>query len=189
MFHNGDDISAYLDGELPADAARELERKLETDITAREELERLRGLKTTMHDAETPDFESSQRRVWMSLESRLGLGVRLPVWRRRVSVPLPAVAAAAVAVFALAGLLLWFAGPALTGAGDIETAGAPATDAEVRIAVGGADGEELLGWLEEQGLTGDVSVQLPETARFEIMGEPQLMRAAEHRSKRGSPDS
>jgi anti-sigma factor RsiW len=189
MFHNGEDISAYLDGELPADAARELERKLETDRSAREDLERLRGLKTALHDAEEPDFEASRERVWMSLESRLGLKARLPLWRRRLSVPYPAVAAAAVAVFALAGLLVWFAAPATTVSGGPDSVTATPTDAEVRIAVGGVDGEELLHWLEERGLAGDVSVQLPDTARFQIMGEPQLMRATEHRGKRESPDS
>ncbi len=184
MYHNGEDISAYLDGELPADAARELERTLEADITAREELERLRGLRRTLHNAGEPDFRAGHERVWMSLESRLGL--KTPLWRRRVSLPYPAVAAAAVAVFALAGLLVWFVGPSSTGLGDFERAAATAADAQ--IAVGGIDGEELLGWLREQDLAGDVSMELPENARFRIMGEPQLMKAAEFRERGESPD-
>lgn len=184
MYHNGEDISAYLDGELPADAARGLERKLEADITAREELERLRGLRSTLHDAEEPDFRAGHDRVWMSLESRLGL--KPPLWRRRVSLPYPAVAAAAVAVFALAGLLFWFAGPSTTGLGDFESTAATAADA--LIAVGGIEGEELLGRLREQDLAGDVSMELPANARFRIMGEPQLMKATEFRGRSESPD-
>ena len=184
MYRNGEDISAYLDGELPADAARELERKLEADITAREELDRLRGLRRTLHDGGEPDFRAGQDRVWMNLESRLGL--KTPLWRRRVSLPYPAVAAAAVAVFALAGLLAWFVGPSSTGLGGFESASATAADA--RIAVGGFDGEELLGLLREQDLAGDVSMELPANARFRIMGEPQLMKAAEFRERGASPD-
>ena len=183
MYHNGEDISAYLDGELPADAARELERKLEADITAREELERLRGLRSTLHDAEEPDFQAGHERVWMSLENRLGL--KQPLWRRRVSLPYPAVAAAAVAVFALAGLLVWFVGPASSGIGEFERAAA--TAAEAQVAVGGLDGEDLLGWLQQHDQAGEVSMELPDNARFQIMGEPQLMRVTEFRARSESP--
>ncbi|MFP4067675.1 MAG: anti-sigma factor family protein, partial [Spirochaetaceae bacterium] len=137
MYHNGEDISAYLDGELPADAAREVERRLEADITTREELEHLRRLRRTLHDAEEPDFHAGHERVWMSLEDRLGL--KPPLWRRRVSLPYPAVAAAAVAVFALAGLLIWMPGPSGAGVGEFDQAAATAADAQ--IAVGGIDGE------------------------------------------------
>ncbi|NBB89665.1 MAG: hypothetical protein GVY23_00495 [Spirochaetes bacterium] len=184
MYHNGEDISAYLDGELPDHSARELERKLEADNASSEELGRLRRLRTTLHDAEEPDFRASHNRVWMSLENRLGL--KQPLWRRRVSIPYPAVAAAAVAVFALAGLLVWFVGPSSAGFDTFE--GAATTAAEVQIAVGGMDGEELLGWLREQDLAGDVSMELPESARFRIMGEPQLMKAADLRGRGKSPD-
>ena len=184
MYHNGEDISAYLDGELPADTARELERRLETDAAAREELERFRGLRTTLQDPETPDFDASHERVWTAIESRLGL--KPPLWRRRVSLPFPAVAAAAVAVFALAGLLLWFADAPVGSAGSL--AGEAVREAEARLSVRNMDGEELLGWLQDSDLAGEVSMELPEGARFEIMGEPQLMKATDFHARGESPD-
>jgi anti-sigma factor RsiW len=179
MYHNGEDISAYLDGELSSDAAQELEEELETDSGARAELERLRGLKRALQDAEEPDFETSRQRVWMMLESHLRL--KPPLWKRRISVPYPAVAAAAVAVFALVGLLAWFVGP--ESAQDPSVTASVVEDADVQIAVGGIKGDELLRWLDEHDMMGEVSVKLPDTPQFRIMGEPQLMRAAELRSK------
>jgi len=184
MYHNGEDISAYLDGELPEDAARDVERRLETDIAAREELERLRGLRETLQEVQDdPDVEESRDRVWARLEERLGF--HQPLWRRRISIPVPAVAAAAVAVLALAGLLVWGLGPTL--AGDLGLTANP-TEAEARVAVSGMEGEELLGWLQDSELATEVSVQLPETARFRINGEPRLMRASELRGRSESQD-
>ncbi len=184
MYHNGEDISAYLDGELASEAAAELERELETDPYARAELDRLRTVdqllgSESLSGEEGPDFESSRERTWMALEHRLGL--RQPLWKRRVTLPYPAVAAAAVAVFVLVGLLLWFGGPQLGNAPSV--AGTSVRDVDVHIAAGGTEGEKLLRWLNEQEVVGAASVELPDVAQFRIMGEPRLIKAAEFRSR------
>ena len=173
MYHNGEDISAYLDGELSAEQARELEQELATDPEARAELHRLRGVRNALTSVEHPDFEPGQRRVWMMLENRLQL--RPPLWRRRISVPYPAAAAAALAVLVLAGLLAWFA----AGVDTAEVTAVESADAEVQVAIGGVDGEELLRWLNDDETIDEVSVKLPETPQFRIMGKPQLLKAAE----------
>ena len=182
MYHNGEDISAYLDGELSSQAAVELERELENDPNARAELDRLRNVDRLLGSAAwaegEADFESSRKRTWMSLENQLGL--RVPLWKRRITLPYPAVAAAAVAVFALIGLLALLIGPQLDGTASIT--GTTAEDVDVRIAAGGAEGEQLLQWLDEQNAVGSVSVELPDSAQFRIMGEPQLLKASEFRS-------
>jgi anti-sigma factor RsiW len=185
MYRNGEDFSAYLDGELSSDVAYELERELEADPQARAELDMLRGVGRALHEVPEPDFETSRERVWMHLEGHLGL--KPPLWRRRISVPYPAVAAAAVAVFALVGVLLWLAGPDLAGSGPIRATGAQ--DADARIAVGGADGDDLFEWLNSQEAAGEVSLKLPEDApQFRIMGKPQLLKAREHRPQGSAPD-
>ncbi|MFP4205446.1 MAG: anti-sigma factor family protein [Spirochaetaceae bacterium] len=200
MYHNGEDISAYLDGELPEQAAHRLEGELEENSEARDEFARLRRLKQILQAGEEPDFESGRQRVWVNLEKRLE--TRPPLWRRRVSVPLPLAAAAALIMVVFAGFLVRYVGPQWGGSSAAATADGSAVEqgsreavapdgvsddpaADTQIAAAGMEAEELLNWLNEKSAGAQVSVKLPDTARFRIMGEPQLVRATEWQ-QRGS---
>ena len=85
-------LSEYVDGELPADDRLELERHLETCAECRvavTDLRRVRDLAGTLVDAEPP------RDLWAGIEARIGGPARVLPLRRRWTLTLPQLAAAA----------------------------------------------------------------------------------------------
>ena len=42
----------------------------------------------------------------------------------------------------------------------------------VQVQVNGNESDMLMRWLEEQNQVGNVTIQLPETAEFQLRGEP-----------------
>jgi anti-sigma factor RsiW len=126
--HPDDALSAYLDGELDAAARAEVERHLAACAACRDVVDDLRQLRAEARawaglDA-VPD-----RDLWAGIAARLGApagagGARiLPWYRRRWSVGIIELAAAASLVAALTAGLLWRPAPP---AGDTAAAPAPA---------------------------------------------------------------
>ncbi|WP_146049314.1 hypothetical protein [Alkalispirochaeta sphaeroplastigenens] len=102
-----------------------------------------------------------------------------PWWRQSFSVPLP-LASAAVAVFLLAGVLAagWVQRPSVSGDTSRGLAGLSLQDRNIHVQVHvDADRtEQFLQWLNEQGQAQQLTIQLPEQARFQFRGEPVMVR-------------
>ena len=95
-------------------------------------------------------------------------------WQRSIALPLPVVAAAAALFLVMTiGLIL---NPGVLS--NDRTVADLQSDApvNVQVQVNGNESDMLMRWLEEQNHVGNVTIQLPETAEFQLRGEPVLMR-------------
>lgn len=144
-----DRISEYLDGDLDAQACREMEAHVSECAACAEVLEDLRRLSA---EARALPLESPADDLWPGIAARIGrpssgdLGrVREIGWTgRRVSFSMPQLAAACVAVAAISGALVWVSlsrGPGVPGG--------VAANGSARMAASGLGGESLGGPLGE----------------------------------------
>jgi hypothetical protein len=170
-------LSVYLDGELPSPWKEKLESHLARCPDCRRELERYRLAGDT---AEQSRVEAAKERVWRKLEERRrsgGGGRPVSVWRRRVSVPLPAAVAAAALFIAAAffftrggGEPAAIPGMLLATEEDLETPGIlPVSDIKgVLQYLDGGDSADIL------------ILRLPESRSFISSGEPAIIKAADY---------
>lgn len=176
-------LSAYLDGELsPADrtAVEDLATRDDAVRTRLSELERVHhalGTTDVSRDVALPAPDELYERIERTIR------VRRPEpawWHRSISIPLPAAAAAiAVMVTVVAvvvnGLSVTTDGRAVAGAangGPIASSG----PVNVQVMVDADQTENLLRWLNEQNQVEQISIQLPDSASFQLRGEPVLLR-------------
>ncbi|TVQ40168.1 MAG: hypothetical protein EA384_03860 [Spirochaetaceae bacterium] len=172
-------LSAYLDGEVPSPWKERLEARLQESPECAAELEQLAAVSAYLHAEPEPDYAASQRAVWKRLANS-GLQHRpQPLWGRRVAIPLPLAAAVASLLLLLSAALVWHGGRATVSPADLPIAGG---EIDLTIRMGDVSVDELLRIINESETIGEVTVQLPEGARFRFLGEPQLIRAAESRA-------
>lgn len=173
-------LSAYVDGEVPRRFVPQIEDAIANDETVRAEYEALSSVRSRLQ-ADEPDVEQSARRSWEAIQSRLHDPVEphdhRDVWHRRIVVPLPLLAGVATLVFALGGVLVWtLLGDALLPGPTAERDYlAGSNDVDVTIRVDGAEMDQVLQWLVDKNMLGEVSIQLPEQ-RFQIVGEPVFVK-------------
>lgn len=175
-------LSAYLDGEVPERFVGEIEAAIEHNPEVRADYDELRGLRSLLGEEVPVDVAASAERSWSVVQERVrDIEPRRDVWHRRVSLPLPLLAAAATVLLALAGVLAWSLVPAFSPAGNDL---ARANDVDVTIRVDGSNMEQVLQWLVDKNKLGEVNIQLPEQ-RFQIMGEPVLVKPARYEGETG----
>ncbi|HUX12201.1 MAG TPA: hypothetical protein VMW87_04185 [Spirochaetia bacterium] len=180
-------ISAFLDGEVPSPWKERLETTIAEDPECgRAYAEHLR-IHRLLGELPEPDFATAQARVWQKLAARSQEGSPedqrrvvarpVPVWRRRVSIPVPmALVAAAVVVLMGAFTLIRF----LNAAASQSAGGTMAQSVDgLNITVNVKDVEQLLDILNGQNKIRDVKIELPEPHQFKLMGEPLLLRASD----------
>lgn len=174
-------LSAYLDGEVSEPFATIVRESINSDPVVRREYEQLVELRNRLAVEPATNIDESMRRSWRVISARLYPAVgapRLPVggsgsvWRRAVSLPFPALAAAALVVLALVGVLIWSLLPVRQTAGDYLARG---NNVDVTIRVDGAEMEQVLQWLVDRNMLGEISIQLPEQ-QFQIVGEPVFVK-------------
>lgn len=177
-------LSAYLDGELDSHTARKVEARLREDEEFRRVHESLLRLRETMEAGPEPDYAASAERVWEQLEGSLRRKRQepTPLWRRHISVPLPLAAAAAALFFSIAGIAIYLAG-APRATTQQALAGMDPRELDITIQIDDAQARELISWLEERKDVQQVNIQLPETPRFELIGEPVLVPASDARGQ------
>ena len=180
-------LSVYYDGEMDPQYAKEMENHIAGCADCAKQLGAYKKISLSIAPAgdEVPD--KAQERVLQKLETAgrySGYANRpawgpSPVWKRRVSIPIPAAAAAVLAFFAIA--FLWIArSPGKPGR--IETSNMAIT-AETEIIpdilpVSGM--ENVLQYLGGND-TGDIIIlRLPESRKFSSYGEPSIVRAADY---------
>jgi hypothetical protein len=184
-------LSVYFDGELPSPWKEKMETHLSQCVQCREKLASYR-----LPDA-SPEFsgfslKQAQDRVWSRLQ-KTGIidenryqetnhQVEAPVfWHKKISIPFPAAAAAAVLIIALAAL--WLRQPAVSGPQDTEIAAGETLDMRGMMPL--TDMSGVLQYLSSKD-TGDyVILHLPESKNFMSSGEPAIIKAADY-SRRNS---
>jgi hypothetical protein len=175
-------LSVYLDGELPSPWKKKLESHLEGCVRCRERLEAYRAVQRVILDGPASGvMEAAKERVRAGLEKRAGPWLRYRsagIWRRRVTVPLPA-AVAAAAVFVVILALAWIRRPALR---DPETAVAAEIDMRGIIPVSDMSG--VLQYLGGDDTGNYVILRLPESRSFTSAGEPLIIKEADYTSSR-----
>jgi anti-sigma factor RsiW len=172
-------LSAYLDGEVPQRYTPEIEKWIANDPTVRAEYEELVRLRALLRVDPPIDIEKSGRLSWIAINARV-LPRRVDAWHRRVVVPLPALAAAATLVLGLASVLLWSTLNQPPVPRDYFARG---SDIDVTIRVDGSDMEQVLQWLVDKNMLGEVNIQLPEQ-HFRVVGEPVFVKPAQYQGER-----
>jgi len=161
-------LSAYLDGEEKA--AQDIARHLEGCPTCRAALARLERVRERL------EGDPSPQAVMPPLPQFRPRPV--PLWRRRITLPLPAAAGAALAIVALGIALIATAGHDPLSWMSIRRAPTGAT--ELIVAAPVEDLEQLLRTLDRSTQAQELVIQLPADSRLIMEGEPQLMRAADY---------
>jgi hypothetical protein len=190
-------LSVYLDGELPSPWKEKMETHLALCASCRDRLEAYREMSRGLKKADAapagPDaspaakisageagLEAAKDRVWLRIQRlETGDARRRPareLWRRSVSIPLPAAAAAAVILFTALAVLLFRQNTAAPSMQDMAAAG---IDLDVRGIVPVSDMHGVLQYLGDKD-TGDIVIlRLPESRNFMSSGEPTILKAAD----------
>jgi len=195
-------LSIYIDGELPSPWKEKMESHFSQCSVCREKLENLQRLheflkkdtterRTIAVDAkgsdsavehETEFIEEARTRVWQKLETKRRFKSRAGLWQRRLSIPLPAAAAAAVIIALLT--TLWVRDGRVRNNGFAQQPQEPvnfilAGEDELPGVIPAADISGVLQYLTSDGK--DVIIlRLPESRNFSRTGEPAIIRAADY---------
>jgi negative regulator of sigma E activity len=174
-------LSAYLDGEIDLPWRGRLEKHLEGCAACREYLDSLARLGERLRADAEPDSGPSLARLRPALaaRSRQPAPRSAPIWRRRISLPLPLAAVAGLAILCLAaGLLVSILNPReIVPRMSIKRLPYGATEVEVAAPI--EDLEKLLRSLDQPAFTEEIIFTLPEDSRFIMAGEPRMLRAAD----------
>ena len=185
-------LSVYFDGELPSPWKEKMEAHIAACPACARRLDAYRRLSLDKAAA-AAGLEPARERVWQKLQAvtdrqRMGADAypaaakpriirRGAVWRRRVSIPLPAAAAAVILMAALAFLAVMRVTntenvSGMTFASDAEI------DAPGIIPV--SDMEDVLQYLGSRDSGEIIILRLPESRNFVNYAEPSMVRAADY---------
>jgi anti-sigma-K factor RskA len=144
-------------------------------------LAELERLSRVLHEDQVPRFEESLERTRERLKSSSHVAQvwrKLPFWRTRISVPLPAVAAMLVLFLGMGGVLIFFSTRPNFPFMSIKRE--PSGVTEVQVAAPIEDLEQLLRSLDREAVNQEIIINLPEDTEFLQFGEPKMLRADEY---------
>jgi hypothetical protein len=185
-------ISLYCDGELPSPWKEKIEAHFKSCKECRAALDNYNRLGEYLSDAPESSVKAAQERLWKKLkerepafipqESGRWAGGKTKIWNRSVSLPLPAIAAAAlviIAFFALVGIR----GLKSPSPEDAVAALMPdyvqlVGDDQGMLPIQDMTG--VLQYLSNQDYGDFMVIRLPESRTFSRFGEPALINAADY---------
>lgn len=187
-------LHAYLDDDLPADLAAAFGARLENDPELRAALSREQAFRSAIAAdaqaiAESPELAQAASRVRARLEPLASGGAVYslePRVSRRSAVlgALGAAAASAIFILGLQGLAGTRVPDLADSAGTQWTSVSTARNGEssegVAVTVGVQDVEQLLQILNARSGITELRIELPQSPRFEIIGDPTLIRRPPH---------
>jgi hypothetical protein len=200
-------ISVYYDGELPSPWKEKMESHLAFCQKCQQRLDSYGLFSPHKQELGNRGLLDAQQRVWKKFEEKTGIGSTQPespypyvysrkpqyvnFWGRRLSVPLPA-AAAAAALFIIAITLLWAVQareqktmPHLTVASEEFSLWPSAIDGfDTQGMVPVTDLSGVIQYLGSRDSGDIVILRLPETRSFISSGEPAMIRAADYSRRR-----
>jgi hypothetical protein len=177
-------LSVFFDDELPSPWKEKMEAHLAECPQCRIRLEQYRYLSSvTAADGPEAFMEAAGERVWQRIGEgagcRNGRRREAALWRRSVSVPLPAAAAAAavllIASFAALGSRVPEKAAALP-----DSLIAAGIDLDVQEIVPASDMNGVLQFLGQDDTADIVIIRLPESRNFKSAGEPTILKAADY---------
>lgn len=148
MSHRREVLSAYLDGEVTPETARKVEARLRNDESYQREYAAYKRLEGSLHAEVEPDYAAAAERLRLRIESGVAKAraPRTSIWRRRLSVPLPAAVAAAALFFVVAAGAVYFAAAAADGSPE-PLAGVDPRELDITIQIDDGQAQELIRWL------------------------------------------
>jgi hypothetical protein len=192
-------LSVYIDGELPSPWKEKMERHVALCASCAGALEVYKTLSLKPSNADIETANAAKERVWQKLELgataaesgtvfKRGIPDSGAIWRRRLSIPLPAAAAAAVLFIALAAFFI-LRTPGTAETPDVIIASETEFDAPGIIPV--SDMASVLQYLGSRDTGDTLILRLPDSRNFVNSGEPAIIRAADYpqrMSNRQRPD-
>jgi anti-sigma factor RsiW len=185
-------ISLYFDGELPSPWKEKLEVHLESCPGCRADLEGYRVLQNRL-EKNSPPGGSAGERVWANLVSPEPVSGKdvfrreffrgRGIWRRTVTLPLPAAAAAAVIIIIAFFAALDMGSPGPTVPQDAVASGLGLDDQSM---VSVPDMKGVLQYLSSQDNGDFMVIRLPESRNFSRAGDPALINAADYSRRAAS---
>jgi anti-sigma factor RsiW len=180
-------LSVYLDGELPSPWKEKVESHLTQCSQCRKRFESYRLISASVGANNEPaSMETAKERVWLKLTERRHYDNRfiraargISVWRRSISIPLPAAAAAAAVLF-ITMAALWVRRPAESVVIP-QMAFASEENLEAPDIIPIADMNGVIRYLENKDNEDVLILHLPESRSFMTSGEPVILKAADYR--------
>jgi hypothetical protein len=139
-----------------------------------------RALRSALVSRAEEGLQAAQERVWAKVSGLPAVpDMRPALWRRTVSLPFPA-AAAAAAAFVLAAFLaiLGIRSPQAVFVQDTVAVSDIGSDLQGIVPVTDMNG--VLQYLSSQDTSDYMIIRLPESTNFSSYGEPALLRAADY---------
>ncbi|GHU31664.1 hypothetical protein FACS1894172_06940 [Spirochaetia bacterium] len=169
-------LSVYSDGELPSPWKEDVETHLASCPECTVRLEQLRRCSAFLH---TPDsnVQGAQDRVWQRLQNTQP-AQHLPIWSRKLWIPLPAVAAAVFVFLFCTALIVRLMAPTPVPAPAEMAMGGVNLNIDSIMSLSGEIG--LLQYMENQDSTDTVIMRLPESHSFSRYGEPAIVKASDY---------
>jgi hypothetical protein len=185
-------LSIYFDGELPSPWKEDMEVHLSRCPECRAKLEQYRKLSAFIA-GDRRDLSVERERVWLNpgkavSGQRFGNSGGRRFWRQSVTVPLPAVIAAAALLVATFTLAVANYAVKRT-APDTGTVAAAGISLDVQEIVPVSDMDSFLQYLGNEDSTDFMIIRLPETRSFSNPGQPTIIKAADYPGYPGSGPS
>ena len=181
-------LSVYFVGELVSPWKEKMQSHLASCPDCRVLLENYQRLSLHSPDSgRETELEKAKERVWRNLEGKARFETRpfreTRFWARRISIPFPAAAAAALLIAAFA--VFWTMRPKeqasnMTIASEMN--GMP--DLTVQGMVPVTSINEVLQYIGNRDGTDIIILRLPESRNFTSTGEPAIIRAADYSRRR-----
>jgi hypothetical protein len=174
-------LSAYFDGEIESPWSERIKEHIETCPRCRLTLAQLGSLRQVLLADKEPPVEGplERTREWLLSSRALRLRQRRrTLWRRRISMPVPAIAAMLVVLVGMGGLLIFLSTRPNFPFMSIKRQ--PSGVTEVQVAAPIEDLEQLLKSLDQETGNQQIIITLPEDTEFLQFGEPRMLRADEY---------
>jgi hypothetical protein len=177
---NPDLLSAFFDGELESPWSERIEEHIGSCRHCREVLAGLKSLRRVLLADEEPPVEESLERIRqkMQLDRAQPERRRPAVWRARISVPVPAIAAVLFVLLGMGGMLIFLGTRPNFPFMSIKRQ--PSGITEVQVAAPIEDLEQLLKSLDQEPGNQQIEIILPADTEFLHFGEPEMLRADDY---------
>jgi anti-sigma factor RsiW len=177
-------LSAYFDGEIGLPWAQVIETHCTSCPDCCAKLESLKGLREALRNDPEPDWHDSFERVREKISAGeiRRIHTHVPVWKQRLSIPIPAFALGIVLILGFG--IFGFLGQPKANPNSVSVKTTKDASGATEIQITGTSSEEveaLLKSLEDSGSPKEVTVKLPEGSHFDKIGEPQLIRSVDYR--------
>jgi hypothetical protein len=176
-------LSVYYDGEMDLPYKEKMEKHIAGCADCAGQLEAYRKISLSLRHAEDDSTEEAMQRVMQKLEAgrpyadyRKRPIFSAPIWKRRVSIPVPAAAAVVFMLIALA--FLWIRPPGKTETQKMAITAETEIIPDVLPVSGGM--ESVLQYLNGNDTGEIIILKLPGSRNFASYGEPSIIKAADY---------